>query len=239
MEIDDNGYPRGNLKHSDLIHRQVAYREIYLKNRDKYPLPFSKYQVHHKNGDKKDYRVSNLLLVTEEEHRKIHGLPSKNSSLDNYSEDPAKAYHEYMTGNKVHPSLKSSHYERVEDIDKWYERTNPKNNNPSSFIIRFLLLFVTFIIIDKLNFYYWHISSILLESLIVVSIAELSRYVLFKGKVSLGKFVLFFVALVICLFIGMVFSLIGKIFGIGILTNYYLLSGISCLLTTLINKIFD
>lgn len=74
--IDENGYERGKLEHSDLIHRQVAYREIYLKNRKNYPLPFSEYQIHHKDGNKRNNDVSNLQIVTEEEHRKIHGLDS-------------------------------------------------------------------------------------------------------------------------------------------------------------------
>jgi len=47
---DKNGYPIGKVEHSDLIHRQIAYSEIYLKNRHKYPLPFSKYVVHHIDG---------------------------------------------------------------------------------------------------------------------------------------------------------------------------------------------
>lgn len=74
MEIDKHGYPRKKIKHSDLMHRQIAYREIYLKNRDKYPLPFSKYQVHHKDGNKKNYKVSNLQIVTREEHERIHKI---------------------------------------------------------------------------------------------------------------------------------------------------------------------
>ena len=51
--IDKNGYPRGKLEHSDLVHRQVAYSEIYLKDKDRYPKPFSQYKIHHKDGDKK------------------------------------------------------------------------------------------------------------------------------------------------------------------------------------------
>ena len=39
--IDKNGYERGKPEHSDLIHRQIAHKQIYLKNRKKYPLKFS------------------------------------------------------------------------------------------------------------------------------------------------------------------------------------------------------
>ncbi len=70
--IDENGYERGELKHSTLIHRQVAYRSIWLPNRDKYPLPFYKYDVHHVDGNKTNNRVSNLQLLTREEHKQLH-----------------------------------------------------------------------------------------------------------------------------------------------------------------------
>lgn len=71
---DNNGYLRGELTHSDLIHRQKAYRNIYLKHREKYPLPFKKYVVHHINSNKKDNRISNLQILTPEEHEKIHDI---------------------------------------------------------------------------------------------------------------------------------------------------------------------
>ena len=72
--IDENGYKRGKLKHSDLIHRQIAYKEIYLKNRENYPLPFSEYVVHHKDENKKNNDVSNLQILTPPEHEDIHGI---------------------------------------------------------------------------------------------------------------------------------------------------------------------
>lgn len=71
--IDKQGYARGNIEsHSDLIHRQIAYREIYLKNKDKYPLPFSKYVVHHKDGNKLNNEPKNLQILTPEEHERVH-----------------------------------------------------------------------------------------------------------------------------------------------------------------------
>lgn len=72
---DENKYEREG--HSNLIHRQNAYKYIYLKNRDKYPLPFRQYQVHHIDGNKDHNHSSNLKLVTREEHEKIHGISSK------------------------------------------------------------------------------------------------------------------------------------------------------------------
>ncbi|MFH1503278.1 MAG: HNH endonuclease [Candidatus Diapherotrites archaeon] len=69
---DKGGYPRGKLNHSDLIHRQIAYSEIYLKDRKKYPLPFGKYVIHHKDRNKKNFNPDNLQLLTREEHDRIH-----------------------------------------------------------------------------------------------------------------------------------------------------------------------
>ena len=72
--IDDKGYERGKVEHSNLVHRQKAYNNIYLKNRDDYPLPFSKYQVHHIDFNKRNNNINNLQIVTPEEHEKLHGI---------------------------------------------------------------------------------------------------------------------------------------------------------------------
>ena len=72
--IDKNGYERGKLEHSDLIHRQIAYKQIYLKNKKKYPLEFGKYVVHHIDGNKRNNKISNLQILTKKEHEKIHGI---------------------------------------------------------------------------------------------------------------------------------------------------------------------
>lgn len=78
MEKDKNGYPIGRVEHSNLIHRQIAYSEIYLKNRKKYPKKFSEYVVHHINTNKEDFSVKNLYLCSKEEHNAIHEEQKKN-----------------------------------------------------------------------------------------------------------------------------------------------------------------
>lgn len=77
MPVDSKGYVR---THKDkLFHRQVAYHEIYLPKRHKYPLPFGKYVVHHIDKDKWNNVASNLEILTPEEHATRH--PEHNSRV--------------------------------------------------------------------------------------------------------------------------------------------------------------
>ncbi|MBT3985169.1 hypothetical protein HOD38_00155 [archaeon] len=69
--IDDRGYPRDRYD-GQLIHRKVAYR-MYKRTPHLHDRPFRDYVIHHRNGRKKDFRESNLEILTREEHRGRHG----------------------------------------------------------------------------------------------------------------------------------------------------------------------
>ena len=71
MKEDKHGYLREE-NHSNLWHRKVAYHKIYLKNKEKYPFPFEKYEVHHIDGDKGNNLPENLALLSPEEHIDLH-----------------------------------------------------------------------------------------------------------------------------------------------------------------------
>ena len=71
LYIDKNGYYRRKAD-DRLLHRNVAYFQIYLKNRDKYPLPFKKYIVHHKDGNKRNSYPNNLEIMLPGEHKTHH-----------------------------------------------------------------------------------------------------------------------------------------------------------------------
>lgn len=68
---DSQGYPRFK-DNNRLVHRAVAEKNIWKKDRKKYPLPFEDYQVHHIDGKKNNYRISNLEILTKREHESKH-----------------------------------------------------------------------------------------------------------------------------------------------------------------------
>jgi len=76
--IDEGGYLRfidDNTPYSNLVHRQIAYELIY--NSDEYQHHFSEYEVHHKDHNKLNNSVSNLEILTTEEHMNVHGYNDK------------------------------------------------------------------------------------------------------------------------------------------------------------------
>ena len=73
---DEYGYLRWN-HNKKLVHRDVAYKYVYLENMEEYPMPMGKYQVHHKDGNKKNNAPENLALFTGEEHMTEHRVRKK------------------------------------------------------------------------------------------------------------------------------------------------------------------
>jgi hypothetical protein len=78
--INDHGYEQfaESLKYpgqaGEVFHRWYARKNIYYKNRGRYRLHFSEYEVHHKDSNKRNNDLSNLDLLTREEHRRVHNL---------------------------------------------------------------------------------------------------------------------------------------------------------------------
>ena len=120
MKENENGYFEGELEHSYLIHRQIAYKEIYLKNRDKFPLRFRQYVIHHKDRDKHNNGVRNLDIVTRKDHEDIHklGLHDK-EALDRYRDRIKK---EKKRENKKKPKIKK------ESLRKANQRIEKRRN---------------------------------------------------------------------------------------------------------------
>src|SRR3989338_4961893 len=55
------------------VHRELAYKYIYPKDRKRYNKRFSDYMVHHIDWDKTNNELSNLQIVTPQKHADIHG----------------------------------------------------------------------------------------------------------------------------------------------------------------------
>ena len=78
--INENGYEQfaENIKYPSeegkIFHNWYAKKFIYKKNKRKYPLSWHEYEVHHKDGNKRNNNLNNLEILTKEEHRKKHGL---------------------------------------------------------------------------------------------------------------------------------------------------------------------
>ncbi len=68
--LDRRGYYRYR-SNNKLVHRVVAYN-IWHSNRQKYPLPFESYVVHHKDGVMTNNRPRNLELLTVNDHNNLH-----------------------------------------------------------------------------------------------------------------------------------------------------------------------
>ena len=75
MYEDKRGYLRYKKKlkgQSNLVHRNVAYKEIYLPNKHRYKYSFTKYVVDHRDMNKKNHKASNLRIMLPDEHTDSH-----------------------------------------------------------------------------------------------------------------------------------------------------------------------
>lgn len=69
--LDKYGYYRYRISNA-LVHRTLAYYQLYLPHRKKYPLGWKAYVVHHKDGNKHNNRLNNLEILTWNEHAEKH-----------------------------------------------------------------------------------------------------------------------------------------------------------------------
>lgn len=100
-----NGYEVAD-KEEEFIHRKRAYH-IYLENRDKYPLPYSAYEVHHIDFDKTNNKVSNLQILTPTEHDKLHEEATiKKDRLRKEESEKRAVENQGLWNLKIIPNLK-------------------------------------------------------------------------------------------------------------------------------------
>lgn len=74
--INEHGYPfeiNPDCEFSTLLHRRVAFKELFLPNQGRiFKRSFSDYVVHHIDGNKLNYHRDNLMILTEREHYWFH-----------------------------------------------------------------------------------------------------------------------------------------------------------------------
>ena len=72
IHLDERGYERNGYK--NLVHRTVAYNEIYKKGYREgvFTERFGSYDVHHIDQNKRNNSPENLQILTRQEHEAIH-----------------------------------------------------------------------------------------------------------------------------------------------------------------------
>jgi DNA-binding Lrp family transcriptional regulator len=71
LYVDQNGYFRTSTTNR-LLHRDIAYKYLYLPNRQNYPKGFGAYVVHHRDENKWHNDPSNLVLLESAQHTWLH-----------------------------------------------------------------------------------------------------------------------------------------------------------------------
>ena len=68
IHIDPRGYERDG--YNQLIHRKIAYK--YLYSYPQYSLRFGSYDIHHRDGNKRNNSPDNLQILTRKQHKAKH-----------------------------------------------------------------------------------------------------------------------------------------------------------------------
>jgi septal ring factor EnvC (AmiA/AmiB activator) len=87
--LDERGYKRYK-KDGKLVHRDIAFLEVYRKSRHSFPKRFSEYDVHHMDGNKLNNLPSNLSLKPRETHKLTHEVKSVEEQLKNLKQGSAE-----------------------------------------------------------------------------------------------------------------------------------------------------
>jgi hypothetical protein len=94
--IDKNGYKRYK-KDDKLLHREIAFYQVYKKNRATYPRRFSEYDVHHIDGNKLNNNPQNLILKPRDTHELTHEVKRIEKNIQNLK--PGSKEHERELNN--------------------------------------------------------------------------------------------------------------------------------------------
>lgn len=121
--MEKNGY--AVEKKEEFIHRKRAYH-IYLENRKKYPLPYSAYEVHHKDFNKKNNKVENLEILTPTEHDKLHEEQNKKEQKEKEELEERKLnrIENLKTSKKIKDRIRELPEEELECLFEWFNLWN-------------------------------------------------------------------------------------------------------------------
>ncbi|MEK6926126.1 MAG: HNH endonuclease [Nanoarchaeota archaeon] len=78
MKLNESGYPVYKDNPTKLVHRYYVWK--YLLNKSRELKEWEK--VHHVDGDKLNFNPSNLVILSDETHKKISGRLNKETNLN-------------------------------------------------------------------------------------------------------------------------------------------------------------